>query len=88
MAQMTQEEWIAAAHEAVEQAVEKQPARVTIYKNGTGKQETRLRKALCPGCGYTVRVTSKWIDRGLPVCSTCVVEFVLEEKDDDEEAGE
>ena len=29
---------------------------------------TRLLKASCPDCGYTVRVTQKWIDVGLPVC--------------------
>ena len=31
------------------------------------KQGTRLLKVCCP-CGYTVRVTAKWIGRGLPTC--------------------
>jgi hypothetical protein len=36
---------------------------------GAGKkQSTRLRKIECPECGYTARVTAKWIDVGLPTC--------------------
>jgi hypothetical protein len=33
------------------------------------KQGTRLLKAECLSCGYTVRITKKWIEEvGLPVC--------------------
>lgn len=32
------------------------------------KQSTRLLKVECPGCGYVVRVTQKWLDVGLPSC--------------------
>lgn len=32
------------------------------------KQGTRLIKAIAPCCGYTVRVTQKWVDVGLPTC--------------------
>jgi hypothetical protein len=33
------------------------------------KQSTRLLKAACPECGYTVRVTRKWVDgAGTPLC--------------------
>jgi len=32
------------------------------------KQGTRLRKAECSECGYTVRVTAKWLDIGAPIC--------------------
>lgn len=32
------------------------------------KAGTRLLKVCCPSCEYTVRVTQKWIDVGLPVC--------------------
>jgi hypothetical protein len=31
-------------------------------------QGTRLLKAECQGCGYTVRVTRKWLDHGAPLC--------------------
>lgn len=31
-------------------------------------QTTRLRKACCEECGYTVRVTAKWLEVGLPHC--------------------
>lgn len=34
-------------------------------------QSTRLIKASCPGCGYTVRVTKKWLEEaGTPICPT------------------
>jgi hypothetical protein len=32
------------------------------------RQRTRMRKVVCPSCGYTVRTTQKWICRGLPTC--------------------
>ncbi|MGE4557203.1 MAG: SprT-like domain-containing protein [Desulfovibrionaceae bacterium] len=32
------------------------------------KQPTRMRKIVCPKCGYTVRTTAKWIAAGLPTC--------------------
>jgi len=35
----------------------------------TKKQSTRLLKAVCPCCGYTIRVTKVWADKGLPTCS-------------------
>ena len=31
------------------------------------KQATRMLKAVCD-CGYTIRLTQKWADRGLPTC--------------------
>jgi hypothetical protein len=31
-------------------------------------QGTRMLKAVCPSCGYTVRLTSKWANLGLPSC--------------------
>ena len=32
------------------------------------KQSTRMLKALCLGCGYTIRLTKKWAEMGLPTC--------------------
>lgn len=32
------------------------------------KQGTRMLKALCLGCGYTIRLTKKWAEMGLPTC--------------------
>lgn len=39
---------------------------------GKKKQSTRMIKASCPECGYTVRVTRKWLDTaGAPICPAC-----------------
>jgi hypothetical protein len=38
------------------------------------KQTTRLVKLECPGCGYILRSTAKWIETGLPTC-VCGEEF-------------
>lgn len=37
-------------------------------KLGLKKQGTRMLKASCPDCGYTVRLTAKWADYGMPTC--------------------
>ena len=31
-------------------------------------QATRMLKAVCPSCGYTIRLTAKWAAQGLPTC--------------------
>lgn len=31
-------------------------------------QTTRMLKAVCPTCGYTIRLSAKWADKGLPTC--------------------
>jgi hypothetical protein len=41
------------------------------------KQTTRMLKAVCGGCGYTVRLSQRWAALGLPVCSTCTQQFDL-----------
>jgi hypothetical protein len=41
-------------------------------------QVTRMLKACCPSCGYTVRLTQKWVSKGLPICGTCGEGFKLE----------
>jgi hypothetical protein len=40
-------------------------------------QATRMLKACCPSCGYTVRLTQKWVAKGLPICGTCGEGFAL-----------
>lgn len=32
------------------------------------KAKTYLLKAACPACGYTIRLSAKWADLGLPTC--------------------
>jgi hypothetical protein len=36
--------------------------------SGPKKQTTRMLKAQCPECGYTVRLTAIWVAVGLPSC--------------------
>jgi len=31
-------------------------------------QATRMLKAVCPSCGYTIRTTAKWAAMGMPTC--------------------
>src|SRR3989441_1526720 len=42
------------------------------------KQSTRLLKAECPECGYTIRLTKGWADLGLPTCPTDGAALALE----------
>jgi hypothetical protein len=39
-----------------------------LTMNSKKVQSTRMLKAVCPSCGYTVRLTSKWAALGLPSC--------------------
>lgn len=49
------------------------------------KQSTRLLKSECEHCGYTVRVTQKWLDVGPPHCPMHGAMFVEQPKEDDED---
>lgn len=40
----------------------------TLSLSDRPKAATRLLKGQCPSCGYTIRLTQKWADRGLPTC--------------------
>ena len=41
-------------------------------------QGSRMLKAACPACGYTVRITRKWANVGLPACPADGAALVLE----------
>jgi hypothetical protein len=45
--------------------------------SGKKKQSTRMLKAQCPQCGYTVRLTKTWAEMGLPTCGLCKVTFQM-----------
>jgi hypothetical protein len=40
-------------------------------------QSTRMLKAVCPSCGYTIRLTKTWADQGLPTCPNDGSTFTL-----------
>lgn len=40
-------------------------------------QGTRMLKATCPACGYTIRLTKTHADKGLPICPVDASTFVL-----------
>jgi hypothetical protein len=42
-------------------------------------QTTRMLKASCPECGYTVRLSAKWAAQGLPICPVDHSRMTLEE---------
>lgn len=43
--------------------------RLNNLSNEKPTQSTRLLKAECPDCGYTIRLTKKWAAVGLPICA-------------------
>jgi hypothetical protein len=43
-------------------------------------QSTRMLKAVCPSCGYIIRVSNKWAAKGLPVCGVDGDTFNIEEE--------
>jgi hypothetical protein len=53
------------------------------------KQGTRLLKCECD-CGYTIRITQKWLDVGAPDCPACLktLECKTKTEDEDEDEGE
>lgn len=90
--EISKQEWIDTAMQQVQMHADKpegeQPPVLRIYSREGKKQATRLLKAVCPECGYTIRVTQKWASQGLPVCPTDLVEFVLADGDKEEEGGD
>lgn len=48
------------------------------------KQSTRMLKAACPACGYTVRLSKQWLDVAIPSCPVHKTEM---EYDAPEETG-
>jgi hypothetical protein len=60
---------------AVCEELGKYPHSALTLQDAPGKKQgTRMLKLVCPGCGYTIRTTAKWIETGLPTC-TCGEEF-------------
>lgn len=66
------------------------PHKKMTFKSGKKKQTTRLLKAECATCGYTVRLTKKWADVGLPFCGASVKHgrMVCDDYEDDEDGEE
>lgn len=58
------------------------PHRALVLTEKEKRQGTRMLKAECPNCGYTIRTTQKWVDVGLPIC-VCGTEFQLTTPEDE-----
>lgn len=60
-------------------------AALTPGLSGIKKQGTRMLKACCSdaACGYTVRLTKKWADVGMPSCPCGAGELVLDDGAED-----
>lgn len=52
------------------------PHAALVPTNLRPKQSTRMLKAVCTHCDYTIRLTSKWANKGLPTC-VCSGDFKL-----------
>jgi len=50
------------------------------------KQGTRMLKATCAATEYTVRLSQKWVDLGLPSCPCCGETMTLEALEESEES--
>jgi hypothetical protein len=48
------------------------------------KQTTRMIKLVCPGCGYTIRTTRKWLITGMPICHDGT-QFVTDDNEHNEQ---
>jgi hypothetical protein len=56
-----------------------------LLTNTRKKQTTRLLKCECETCGYTVRVTRKWVeDAGTPICPTDQTSMACDAIDDED----
>jgi len=56
-----------------------------VNLDGRKKQGTRMLKAVCPETGYTVRLTRKWAEMGLPISPAgCEMQLVDDAPDGDE----
>lgn len=57
-------------YQGILEALGKYPHAALVPTNLKQKQQTRLLKVQCtdPACGYTVRITEKWLRIGIPSC--------------------
>lgn len=57
--------------------------------SGPKKQGTRMKKVICAECGYTARVTGKWLEQGTPHCADITHgQMVTEDGEHDPESDE
>ncbi len=64
-------------------------AALNVFTEDDKKQTTRLIKASCETCGYTVRVTRKWLEQdGAPICPADDGEHGTMLAEDPEDGGE
>lgn len=55
--------------------------------SGRKKQSTRLLKASCKACGYTIRTTQKWVALGIPSCYCNDEPMDIESTEEDSDEG-
>lgn len=44
------------------------PHTAMVLNTGRKPQATNMLKVMCEECGYTIRTTRKWLDKGTPLC--------------------
>ena len=67
-------------------SIDRAVARAEGYSISRGKPggsaRTRMRKVECTSCGWTCRVSRRWIMAGLPDCPTCKIPLECRDLDD------
>ena len=51
----------------------------SLSLNNRKKQSTRMIKTSCPSCGYTARLSQKWIEVGTPICPVDNISLEVEQ---------
>jgi hypothetical protein len=60
--------------------------RLTPMSGNLKKQTTRMLKCACDDCGYTIRISKKWLEVGPPICPTDRKILVAEEVEPEDDA--
>ena len=59
--------------------------RLTPMSKQPKKQTTRMNKCACEACGYTVRLSRKWLEVGPPICPVDRVAMIADEPMEEED---
>jgi len=76
-------DFVAWAKALVEKIGQYPAGRLRHDGKGGKKQSTRMLKCQCGECGYTVRLTKKWLEVGEPICPVDDISMVCDNPDEE-----